>query len=148
LDTALHPRSGQKLDKADEGETPMARRPRAPQLETRTARLKLAVRQRPYYAIIAPGISVGYRRNKRAGTWSVRARTGNRTDWIKRFGVADDFGDADGVNVFDWWQAIKQALKLARGTADEGRPVTVAEAIDGYERDLIARGADTANAKR
>jgi hypothetical protein len=38
---------------------------------------------------------------------------------------------------------------LARGKdADSGRPRTVAEARTDYERDLIARGANPANARR
>jgi hypothetical protein len=41
----------------------MARRTRAPKLETRTTRLKLAVRRKPYFVVIAPGIGLGYRRN-------------------------------------------------------------------------------------
>ena len=48
----------------------MARRPRASQLETRTARLKLPVRQKPYaFTTIAPGIALGYRRNAGGGVW-------------------------------------------------------------------------------
>jgi len=41
----------------------MARRPRAARLETRTARLKLKVRKKPYdFTSIAPRIRLGYRR--------------------------------------------------------------------------------------
>jgi hypothetical protein len=42
----------------------MARRPRASRLETRTNRLKLPVREKPYdFTTISPGIGLGYRRN-------------------------------------------------------------------------------------
>ena len=49
----------------------MARRPRASRLETRTARLKLPARQKPYdFTTLSPGIALGYRRNHAAGTGS------------------------------------------------------------------------------
>jgi integrase len=127
----------------------MARRPRASRLETRTARLKLPVREKPYdFTTISPGIAVGYRKNRAAGTWVVRVADGKGSNWTKRVGVADDFEEADGEHVLDWWQAIEAARRLARGSADTGRPATVKEAVDAYERDLIARGGSVANAGR
>jgi aerobic carbon-monoxide dehydrogenase large subunit len=39
-------------------------------LETRTARLKLSVRAKPYWVTVAPGISLGYRAGP--GSWNVR----------------------------------------------------------------------------
>jgi hypothetical protein len=47
-----------------------------------------------------------------------------------------------------WWQAIERARKLARGNDDTGRPITIKEAVDSYERDLVARGGSVANAGR
>ena len=128
----------------------MARRPRASRLETRTNRLKLAVRLKPYeFTTIAPGIALGYRRNKAAGTWVVRVANGKGGNWTKRVALADDFEDADGEHVLTFWQAQDKARRLARGDKDgAGRPQTVAEAVDAYERDLIARGGSVANAGR
>jgi hypothetical protein len=128
----------------------MARRPRASRLETRTARLKLKVRQKPYdFTTISPGIALGYRRNRAAGTWVLRAADGHGGNWTKRVALADDFEEADGANVLTWWQAIEAARKLARGTdTDINRPASLADAIDAYERDLIARGSNVANAQR
>jgi integrase len=127
----------------------MARRPRASRLETRTNRLKLPVRQKPYsFTTISPGIALGYRRNHAAGTWVVRVADGKGGNWTKRVGLADDFEDADGEHVLSWWQAIERARTLARGTDDAGRPATFKDAIDAYERDLIARGGSVANAGR
>ena len=128
----------------------MARRPRASRLETRTNRLKLAVRLKPYeFTTIAPGIALGYRRNKAAGTWVVRVANGKGGNWTKRVALADDFEDADGEHVLTFWQAQDKARQLARGDKDgAGRPQTVAEAVDAYERDLIARGGSVANAGR
>ena len=56
----------------------MARRPRSAQLETRTARLKLARRKKPHaFTTISPGIALGFRRNQGAGTWVVRVADGS-----------------------------------------------------------------------
>jgi hypothetical protein len=68
----------------------MARRPRESKLETRTARLKLAMRRKPHFVTIAPGIALGYRRNAGAGSWSVRCSDGRGSNWMKGFAIADD----------------------------------------------------------
>ena len=107
-------------------------KPRASSLETATARRKLAVRKKPYWATVSPNIAVGYRRNQDAGTWSVRSTDGHGREWIKRLALADDFEPADGRSVLTYWEAIDLARTTARraGDAVEGdRPVTVAEAI-------------------
>jgi integrase len=127
----------------------MPRRIRAGSLETRTARAKLVQQRKPYWIAVAPGISLGYRRNAGPGAWNVRAADGKGGNWIKSFGIADDQEDANGTNVLTFWQAADKAKALARGTdADAGRPATVREAIADYETDLAVRGASTENATR
>jgi integrase len=127
----------------------MARRPRASRLENRTSRLKLPVRWKPYdFTTIAPGIALGYRRNKDTGVWVVRVADGKGGNWTKRVGLADDHEDADGTHVLTWWQATDKARKLARGSDDAGRPATVKEAVDAYAHDLRARAGSVANAGR
>jgi integrase len=128
----------------------MARRPRAARLETRTARLKLKVRKKPYdFTSIAPRIGLGYRRCKSAGRWVVKVADGHGGNWTKVVGIADDHEDADGEHIFSWWQAQDQARALARGKDSAGgRPDTVAEALADYEADLIARGGSPTNAHR
>jgi integrase len=130
----------------------MPKQLRAQKLETASARRKLPISKRPVYAKIAPNIRLGYRRNEGPGTWNVRV-TGPGIDWVKRVGLADDFEPSDGRDVLTYWQAIEAARKLARRrpgdeSADDSRPVTVAEALDRYEHDLTARGGDPYNAKR
>jgi hypothetical protein len=127
----------------------MARNPRASRLENRTSRLKLEVREKPHdFTTISPGIGLGYRRNRDAGTWVVRVADGHGGNWTKRVALADDHEVADGVNVLTWWEAIEAARKLARGTdAGTNRPASVAEAIAAYERDLSARGGAIKNAR-
>jgi hypothetical protein len=49
---------------------PTARKVRDANLETRTARLRLAIRAEPYWRTIDPGAHLGYYRGKRGGTWA------------------------------------------------------------------------------
>jgi hypothetical protein len=127
----------------------MARRPRAARLETRTARLKLKVRKKPYdFTSISAGIQLGYRRCRGAGRWVVKVADGHGSYWTKRVAYADDHEDADGEHILTWWQAQDKARALARGKDAGGRPATVAEALADYERDLIVRSASPANARR
>jgi len=125
-------------------------KPRAAKLETATARRRLDVRKKPYWTTISPGIALGYRRNERAGTWSVRVADGG-VEWIKRIALADDLEPAGPPHVLTYWQAIDQARALARrqpcAADDESRPVTVSEALTLYEKDLLARGGSPYNAQ-
>ena len=127
----------------------MARRPRSAQLETRTARLKLARRKKPHaFTTISPGIALGYRRNQAAGTWVVRVADGRGGNWTKGFATADDHEDADGEHVLTFWQAQDKARALAVGSVDSGRPCTVIESLNAYAADLKARGGLITNAFR
>src|SRR5215813_5554154 len=125
-------------------------KPRAAKLETPTARRKLAVRKKPYWTTISPGIHLGYRRNQGGGTWSVRVADSG-AEWIKKIALADDLEVASPPHVLSFWQAVDAARALARrqpGEAiDESRPLTVSEALDRYEADLIARGGSPYNAR-
>jgi integrase len=114
-------------------------------------RLKTAIRKKPYFETIAPGISLGYRRNQGAGAWLVRAADGKGGNWTKGFAVADDVEPSNQKAVLTYAEARTEASKLARvGSASSsdasGRPIIVNEAIDRYETDLKLRGANKANA--
>ncbi|MGY3496751.1 site-specific integrase [Bradyrhizobium sp. USDA 4502] len=120
----------------------MARRTRSASLENRTNRLKLAVRKKPYTALIAPGIFLAYRRNTGPGTWSVKC-----SGWLKRFSLADDHENANGNSVMTYWQALEHAKKLARaGEGNTEQPISVADAVDAYEADLGTRDGSKYNA--
>jgi len=119
----------------------MARRLRSPTLESRAARLRLKVRRKPYFVAVAPGISLGYRRNLGPGSWLVRCADGKGGAWTKGFSTADDFEDASGDTVCDFWRAQVRARELVRGKhSDASKPVTIQEALEDYRRDLTARG--------
>src|SRR5499427_8599502 len=125
-------------------------KPRNAKLESATARRKLAVRKKPYWTPISPGIHLGYRRNAGSGTWSVRVADGG-AEWIKRIAVTDDLEPASPPAVLNYWQAVDAARALARrqhGEAiDESRPLAVSEALTLYEKDLLARGGSPYNSR-
>jgi integrase len=129
-------------------------KPRSPKLETPTARLRLSVRKLPYMGPkLARGIKLAYRRNKSNGTWVVKAADGAGAYWTKGIGEANDFEPSNGKTVLSFFEAAELAKTLARRqpgdeATDDNRPLTVAEALDAYERDLQARGGDAYNAKR
>jgi integrase len=130
----------------------MARSTRSSTFETRAARLRLPIAKKPVFVKIGPGIGLGYRRNRTAGTWVARVADGRGGNWTKAIGNADDFDDADGSNVLDFWQAQDKTRALGRGElngdAHSAKPATVAEALGAYEADLKTRGGDAGNVNR
>jgi integrase len=131
----------------------MARKIRHSRLESRTARLKLPIRKKPHSGVsLAPGVSLLYRRNKGNGSWVDRVLAGDgRSYWTKAFAAADDYAEADGDKILNFFQAQDRAKELARGhdskTASAAAPITVEGALDAYESDLGARGANAYNAQ-
>ena len=128
----------------------MARKVGFSALESRSARLRLKIRRRPYSGpSLARGIALMYRRNKTNGTWVLKVSDGHGAYWTKGFALADDFEDADGKTVLTFYQAQEQAKKLARG--DDGNadttPITVDGALNAYKTDLTARSANPYNAE-
>jgi hypothetical protein len=126
----------------------MARRHRAPTLETRSARLKLKIRGKPYWTTIGAGLSLGYRRNEGNGSWSGRKSNGAGGNYVKRVGPADDFENIP--DAIDYWTAQSRVRELFLGGADREtrKLVTVGEAIAEYREDLETRGGDLGNAVR
>ena len=120
--------------------------------ETASARLKLPIKEnkKPYWERLGPGLSLGYRRNDHAGSWSIRAADGAGGEWLKRIGTADDYEVANGKDVLNYEQAVAEARRLYRGKDDTehdpSRPVTLDEALTRYEADLQARSARPYNA--
>src|SRR4051794_36113393 len=117
------------------GDTIMARKHRSSSLETRTARLKLAVRRKPYSGpSLARGVALMYRRNKTNGTWVLKASDGHGKYWTKVIAEADDHDESNGKTILNFFQAQDQAKKLARG--DDGgtgtAPITVDSALKEY----------------
>jgi len=129
----------------------MPQHARAARIETRTPRLKLPIARKPYWVRIGDGVSLGYRRNKTTGAWVARIADGKGGYSTQNVGVADDFAEADGRNVLDFWQAQDAARALAgrrEHRPEDGKPATVAQALDRYEADLKIRGGDPCNVSR
>lgn len=120
----------------------MARIARDARIETRDARARLKNRHEPYWRAIHPGCAIGYRKGPRGGVWRVRVRVGD----VYRYGTigtADDYADADGVNVLSYAQATRLALDYAdQHEHNDDRHVdlpqaghyTVGQAIAAYMR--------------
>src|SRR5690606_30013773 len=114
----------------------MGRRLRKHELETRTVRLGLPRRHEPRWALIVPGLHLGYRRMRdRSGTWYARSRQGAAYRKVV-LGLADDVEDADGVRVLDFAQAVEAARRWAAevaATAQRTRaPMRVKQAAEAY----------------
>jgi integrase len=128
----------------------MARKVSFSALESRSARLKLKIRRRPYSGpSLARGILLMYRRNKTNGTWVLKASDSHGAYWTKGFALADDFENSDGKAVLTFHEAQGQAKKLARGddASADSAPITINSALTAYKTDLEARGANPYNAE-
>jgi integrase len=125
----------------------MARTVRDANLETRTARLRLAIRSEPYWRGLEKAFALGYRRRGRGGTWLARRRQAEGGYAEHRIGTTDDLQDADGVAVLDYGQAQRAArawwraeLRREEGHDVRTGPYTVADAIADYLKEFEGRG--------
>src|SRR5262249_28731211 len=70
----------------------------------------------------------------------------------KAIAEADDFDDADGNSILDFWQAQDRARAIARsrrtGGDETGKLLTIQQALDRYKADLMTRGGDAGNVAR
>lgn len=124
----------------------MARKARNERLETRAARLRLAVRREPYFHTIQEGRALGYRRlaGSKSGTWIARHYERDRAprNLFQALGSADDYLDADGANALSYHQALDAAaawfVTVSRGPIAE--PLSVADATARYMAHYLAKG--------
>lgn len=117
----------------------MARTIRNARLENRTQRLKLE-RERIHWHSVSEGVALGYRRAREGfGTWYLRVladRAEGRYE-TKRIGRADDHEDADGREIFTYFDAAQRARELVSKARDKARggasaPLTVSQAVADY----------------
>jgi integrase len=115
-------------------------------LDSRAARSRLPARREPHWRSMSEGLAVGYRKGAKGGTWVARhysADTGRR---FEALGTADDVVDADGVHVFSFAQAQREArtwfASLARKDAGETTtgPYFVRDAMTDYIADYVRQG--------
>jgi integrase len=128
----------------------MTRSARNTSLETRTARTRLRIRRTPYFAKIAKGLRLGYYRGAVAGSWIAGHYRGNGVYATEAIGAADDTLDADGINVFDYWQAqdharrwVDRQRQIAEGRLRAGS-YTVADAVKDYLGEIAAEKSPAA----
>jgi integrase len=131
----------------------MPRQVRDSSLESRAARGRLKVRHKPHYRLIEPGLHLGYRKLASGpGTWIARRYTGGGKYVVENLRadgadlvVADDYADADGVNVLSFAQA-QTAARTARHRPRKG-PYTVADAIADYLEAKHSDGRDISDSR-
>ena len=112
----------------------MARTVRGGTLETRTARLKLGVRARPYWKETGkPGLHLGYRRRENAdGTWIVRRYQGAGGRYVTRaFAQADDYADSDEQEILTYYEAMHRLAGEAPPVR-HGSQYAVRDAVHDY----------------
>src|SRR5215472_11230257 len=129
----------------------MPRQVRDASLETRTARGRLKTRKDPHYRLIETGLHLGYRKLANGpGTWVRRQYDGERyrienlRTPAGKFVIADDYAEADGVEVMSFAQAqaaLRQPLIDRRA-----KRYTVVDAIADYLAAKAADGRDVADA--
>lgn len=105
----------------------MARTNRTSKLESRSNRLKQAVGTR-HWISAGEGLSLGYRRTVEGfGMWQGRMRLKEQYRF-STLGEADDFREADGDKVLDYFQAYEKARQwAAQHTQEHGNPAAYAQ---------------------
>jgi integrase len=94
---------------------------------------------------IGRGLSVGYRRNRTAGTWIFRQSDGQGGFRTRAVGSADDFDEANGEDILDFWQAQEKIKSFYQPDGVRKiSPLTVSEAFDRYIPKLRAKNVRTA----
>ncbi len=130
----------------------MARSVRGGSLESRSARLKLKPRSKPFYVAAGRrGLHLGYRRlSGRNGSWVRREYLGTAGNYqTTGIGQADDYSDADGLQVLDYFQALER-LGMQPMASQEGA-YTVRLAVEDHLRFMRRErktAADTASKLR
>jgi integrase len=119
----------------------MGRLSRDARLETRDARARLKVQHEPYWRQVTPGLFLGYRKGTRGGVWLVRKSEDGQK--IKRtLGAADDYQDANNIDVLNFKQAHRKAVEFAEAKIEDRRQdkYTIAKAMEDYMDWLSVHG--------
>jgi integrase len=124
----------------------MARTIRDTDLGTRSSRLELASSAKHgdvYWRRIERGLALGYHKPTKpvGGTWYVRRTVTGQKPVKASIGVADDYGDADGVKVLNFAQAQRKALAWEREQTERPteRGFTVSDALNLWWGDYESR---------
>jgi integrase len=108
-------------------------------LDTREQRSRLPARHDPYYADVAKGVAVGYRKGATGASWYLRRFNGKR--YHKReVGRADDTAPADGERVLSWPQVVRLAIAEPAKADAFNRRYSVQQCVDDYIQHRRATG--------
>lgn len=113
----------------------MTRVRRSNDLGSIEARRRLKARPEPYFLVIEKGLALGYRKSSVGGAWVVRRYDSNsQRNAESRIAIADDYREADGVEVLNFAQAQRAVLSDAKLQAEKasGKHYTIADAIHDY----------------
>jgi integrase len=112
----------------------MARTPRSTSLETRTARLRLAVRKKPYWTSAGlRGAHLGYRRTSDGnGSWVLRRYLGKQQYLTHVIAQADDYADSDNSGVLSYHEAIDGIRNETQAKPAARTCYSVKDAVEDY----------------
>jgi integrase len=119
----------------------------ARELGSRSARQRLPIQPRPYFAHVQNGLSLGYRRGKRGGTWIARAHIADAGYRSGPLGNANDIAENVGLSYQQAQDAarawLSQLTHLETSGASHTGRYTVANAMEDYllDRERMKRKA-------
>jgi hypothetical protein len=116
----------------------VAKTVRDSRFDSRAVREKLKPSGKPYFRPLELNLHLGYRKGKHGGKWVMRRYVGAEKYAVETIGAADDFADADGVEILTFHQAQTKARERAQALAEDeriaslGPALTVRNAIEEY----------------
>jgi integrase len=112
------------------------------ELGSRSARQKLTVQARPYFTHVQDGLSLGYRRGKRGGSWIARSFDTEHGYRYSPLGKANDANESVGMSFQQAQGAARvwfaHLAAIDAGDAASG-PYTVAQLMADYLKDRQSR---------
>lgn len=123
----------------------------ARELGSRAARQRLPIQARPYFTHIQDGLSLGYRRGKRGGSWIARAYDIEHGYRFEPLGKSNDLVESVGLSFQDAQDAARrwyaQLASFDAGDLTPGR-YTVAQAMADYIKAKQTEQRKTTEQKR
>ena len=107
----------------------------ARELGSRTARQRLPIQARPYFTHVQDGLSLGYRRGKRGGSWIARAYDIEHGYRFEPLGKSNDLIESVGMSFQEAQDAARNwyaDLCLADSTGGSLKPYTVKDAAQDW----------------
>ncbi|HZL41339.1 MAG TPA: tyrosine-type recombinase/integrase [Pseudolabrys sp.] len=129
----------------------MSRTTQEANLQSPTARARLAVRVEPYYRSLQRGLALGYRRGKNGGSWLARTRDPVRDGYTEtKIGPADDEGEqtVQGLSYDEATQRAREIFAQEEAKRTSGvQPGAKRKVVDDV-LDLYVVGYTSGDARR